>query len=63
MTKIRFTLLLTRPTVGQDSQKCKETSNLDVIVTDTSSPLGDKQQKMGEHAENIEQLNLMFSTC
>ena len=40
-------------TVGQDRQKCKETSNLDVIVTDTSSPLGDKQQKTGEYVENI----------
>ena len=30
-------------TVGQDRQKCKETSN----------PLADKQQKTGEHVENI----------
>ena len=30
-------------TVGQDCQECKE----------TSSPLADKQQKMGEHVENI----------
>ena len=30
-------------TVGQDRQKCKE----------TLSPLADKQQKMGEHVENI----------
>ena len=42
-----------RRTVGQDRQKCKETSNLDVIVTDTSSPLADKQQKTGEYVENI----------
>ena len=46
-----------RHTVGQDLQKCKE----------TSSPLGDKQQKMGENVENIKfsldtQLNFMFST-
>ena len=32
-----------RRTVGQDRQKCKE----------TSSPLADKQQKTGEHVENI----------
>ena len=32
-----------RHTVGQDRQKCKE----------TSSPLADKQQKTGEHVENI----------
>ena len=42
-------------TVGQDCQKCKE----------TSSPLADKQQKTGEHVENIKnssvsRLNLMF---
>ena len=30
-------------TVDQDRQKCKE----------TSSPLADKQQKTGEHLENI----------
>ena len=34
----------------------------------TSGPLADKQQKMGEHVENIDfcldtQLNFMFSTC
>ena len=34
---------LSRHTVGQDCQKCKE----------TSSPLADKQQKTGEHVENI----------
>ena len=46
-------------TVGQDCQKCKETSNLDVIVMswiwirlDTSGPLVDKKQKRGEHVEN-----------
>jgi hypothetical protein len=44
-------------TVGQDCQKCKE----------TSSPLSDKQQKTGEYAENIKfrwvfKLNFMFST-
>ena len=38
-------------TVGQDRQKCKETSNLDVI--NMSGPLVDKQQKMDEHVENI----------
>ena len=47
-----------RHTVGQDCQKCKE----------TSSPLADKQQKTGEHVENIKfslntQLYFMFSTC
>ena len=31
------------PTVGQDCQKCKETSN----------PLADKQQKKGEQLEYI----------
>ena len=46
------------PTVGQDCQKCKE----------TSIPLANKKQKMGEHAENIKfsldsQLKSMFSTC
>ena len=46
-----------RRTVGQDRQKCKETSN----------PLADKQQKTGENVENIKfsldtQLNFMFST-
>ena len=45
-------------TVGQDRQKCKE----------TSSHLADKQQKMGEYVENIKfswvsKLNFMFSTC
>ena len=40
-------------TVGQDRRKCKETSNSDVIVTDTSSPLADKQQIMGEYVKNI----------
>ena len=33
-----------RLTVGQDHQKCKETSNLDMI-RDTSDPLVDKQQE------------------
>ena len=43
-----------RHTVGQDRQKCKETSNLDVIVMDIdTSGLADKQQKTGEHVENI----------
>ena len=45
-----------RRTVGQDRQKCKETSDLDVIekLLDTSGPLGDKQQKMDENlAENL----------
>ena len=40
-------------TVGQDLQKCKETSNLDVERRKTSGPLVDKQQKMGENLENI----------
>ena len=47
-----------RHTVGQDRQKCKETSNLDVIVMDmdrldTSGPLVDEEQKMGDHVDNI----------
>ena len=42
-------MLLCR-TVSQDCQKCKETSNLDVIVMDmdrldTSGPLVDKNKK------------------
>ena len=41
------------PTVGQDCQKCKETSNLDVIANDTFGPLADKQQKTGERVESI----------
>ena len=43
-----------RHTVGQDRQKCKETSNLDLIIMhiDTSG-LADKHQKTGEHVENI----------
>ena len=44
-----------RRTVGQDRQKCKE----------TSSPLADKQQKTGEHVEKKNsldtKLNFMFS--
>ena len=38
-------------TVGQDCQKCKETSNKTRL--DTSGPLVDEQQKMGELVENI----------
>ena len=45
-------------TVGQDLQKCEE----------TSSPLANKQQKLVEHGENIKfcwvsKLNFIFSTC
>ena len=47
-----------RRTVGQDCQKCKETYLLDQGKKkngiDTSSPIADKQQKMGEHVENIQ---------
>lgn len=57
MTLFKFGFFLTtssagnwetgRRTVGQDCQKCKE----------TSSPLADKQQKRGEHVENIKFTN------
>jgi hypothetical protein len=55
-----------RRTVGKDRQKCKETSNMD-IMQDTSGPLVDKQQKRGEYVENIKfssvfKVNFMFST-
>ena len=39
-----------RRTVGQDCQKCEE----------TSSPLADKQQKMGEHVKTISTFSPVF---
>ena len=60
-----------RRTVGQDCQKCKEIPHIrprkEEKRLDTSGPLVDKQQKTGEHVENIKfsrvsKLNFMFST-
>jgi hypothetical protein len=39
----KVNIIKQRHTVGQDCRKCKE----------TSSPLADKQQKTGDHVENI----------